>query len=550
MSTWIKRNHSINSISELVCKNTGMTIEQLKNDSRTYKYAGIEDAVDLMEDAISAGKRIAVHGDYDTDGVMSLSIFTLLFRAMRIHDAILFAPCRFIDGYGLKPSHVDHYHDEGIGLLICVDNGIAAIPAIEKAKEYGMDVIILDHHEPFVQDGHIVFPEADVLVDPHIKSMEYDFDDLCGASLAYYFAKTTLRRKYRIGELSKEDLSDCLLKMTSFAAIATVGDVVSLRDDNRRIVKKGLQAINNGHVTAGLRVLLEEANVQRVDSMTCGFTLSPIVNASGRLCEKGAQFVLETLTTEKESSSLHKRVKTLIARNEERKARTKESFTEAMSAMQGHEEDPFLVIVLPTCPSGLVGLVAGKLTEQYQRPSIVLSKVGDYLKGSGRSTESFDIKASLDNCANLLSAYGGHSAACGVTLPKENVEKLRSALCKQAPKETESNTNTTYYDLEGDFIALQDLVAEQDLFAPFGAGNPQPVFLFRNVQVAKLSFMGADKSHAKFITKDKISIVWFSEAERAKEMSKAIDVLATLSLNYWNGKVTPQLQAIDVQDAT
>ena len=548
MNMWIKRDDAISSITDLAVKNTGMSLSQLQNDTTKYHYAGLSSAVDLFLDHISRGDKIIVHGDYDTDGVMSLAVMTELFRQMHLSDARLYAPCRFKDGYGLKVKHVDEYLKDGCNLLITVDNGIAAVDAIKKARENGMDVIVLDHHEPFAPGGKVILPDANIIVDPHITKA--DFDDLCGAGLALLFAKEVFcRLKY----LSTEVKRDAFARMKAYAAIATVGDVVSLTKHNRLIVKKGLDMIGGKKASVGLQTLLEVLYIEYADTETIGFTLSPIINASGRLYEDGASFVLNIVTQEQSSDQLISLCEELIRRNEERKEKTKIIVAEATEMVEACKDDPVIVIAPKSCTIGLAGLVAGSLTETYHKPSIVLAEFEGSLKGSGRSVEGFNIKEGLDQCSDLLISYGGHALACGLSIEPEDLAELATRLQVIAPTSLMTDQSTIFYDLEDTVENIRKIIQEQNAVAPFGEGNEKPVFLFRNIDIPKTFFMGKEKQHVKLMTAEKdTSIVWFDGANAYKEMGspKSVDVLATVGINIWKGNLYLQLQAIDVRKAT
>lgn len=543
MNVWKKRDENVSSVCEAVEKHTQMPREYLLNDPRKYSYKGIKEAADLFLKHVARGSHIVVHGDYDTDGVTSLAIFKILFRAMRLKNSSIYAPCRFKDGYGLKDEHIEKYVSEKCDLLITVDNGIAAISAISLAKEKGMDVIVLDHHEPITENGELYLPVADVLVDPHVTTS--DFDDLCGAGLSLVFAKEVLSRLSFVTVAQKKEIFH---QMKSFAAIGTVGDVVSLKDHNRKIVKRGLDSINKHFCSCGLNVLLEELDLSFVDVETVAFTLSPIINASGRLYEDGATFALNILTATKDSEDLRNCCKELMSRNEERKEKTKIALKEAELKMQSHMDDRVIVLVSSASP-GIVGLVAGKLTEEYNRPAIVLTKVGDILKGSGRSTENFNIKSALDECSCYLSSYGGHIAACGLSLKPEDLKEFTEKINSLAPAITDNDV--VYYDFEASLDEVKNIIKEQNDLSPFGAGNPKPEILFRDLPIEKVLHMGADQNHLKLPVGTDTSLVWFNHSDVFEAMGspKKVDVIVSASVNVWRNKVSVQLQVTDLRPA-
>lgn len=543
MSVWKKRDESIDSIESLSTKSTKMTVAMLMSDKTKYEYAGLSDAVGLFFKHVANGDKIVIHGDYDTDGIMSLSIFKMLFRAMKLKDAVLYAPCRFKDGYGLKDSHVEAYADDKCGLLITVDNGIAALSSVEIAKAHHMDVIILDHHEPVMIDGNMHLPRANVVIDPHVTTA--DFDDLCGAGISLMFVREVMRKIPYLSISAKKELYGW---MKAYAAVGTVGDVVSLRCHNRVIVQEGLDVINKHLCSTGLSVLLDTLSVEYVDADTIAYTISPVINASGRLYEDGATFVLNILTATEDSEDLRSRCQELIKRNEERKTKTEEILTEAEVLMESHKDDNVIVLVPKGSLIGIAGLVAGKLTEEYHRPAIVLAEVNGILKGSGRSTKEFDIKGGLDKCAKYLLSYGGHPMAAGLSLEKDNLQEFTQALNAIAPEIQSSEEDVVWYDLESSIDQTRNIIQTQNLFAPFGASNPKPQFLFRDVMIDKSKNMGMENQHLKLFAND-VNLVWFGHAAdyAALGSPNKVDVIATVAINLWRGNVAIQLLVEDLR---
>jgi len=448
---WIKRN-TLNTVKDIVLENTKMELNDLIYDNREFVYPGLDKAAKLFISHVKKNSVIRVYGDYDVDGVTSLYILSSLFKAINYKNFKLVSPHRFTDGYGINVNRVREFYADGCNLLITIDNGIAALDAIKLAKDLSMDVLILDHHEPFINEANeVVLPEADVIVDPHVTGgyllgdENHSFDDLCGAGLGYKFASEVLSHLKSLKEDKKEEI---LQKMLSAAAVGTVADVVTLIDDNRKIVKEGLKLIASGKASTGLRALVKVMNVNKLDSEALAFSIAPCINASGRLYDDGAETMVEILTFDGKIND--EWIETAASKaketNDERKALTLEAVNRAEDIMASHLNDNVIVLLDDKLTSGIAGLVSSKLTEEFYRPSIVLTKTGLFLKGSGRSVDGTDLKALLDATQEYLAGYGGHPMAAGVSLKEENLDAFRKAICLIAPKPVP--TTDIYYDIE------------------------------------------------------------------------------------------------------
>ena len=541
------------------CRNADSSINCLKNRLKefqdkphTYTYQNLIEAVMLFLEHVKRGSKIVIHGDYDADGINALNIFKTLCRALKITNVSIVAPCRFNDGYGLKTEHSMRYIKEGADLLITVDNGIAAIEAIRVASEK-MDVIVLDHHEAYVEFGEVILPNATVIVDPHITGGIRDdgvpFDDLCGAGIALKFAECLIQKVKFLSDEAKENLIN---ELTVFAAIATVADLVSLTEDNRLIVKKGLKLMNERHMSAGLKALVNACSLEKITSTDIAFTLGPIINACGRIQEYGAQKVVNILTATEYSEELESQVRELISINDTRKELTKEVTKELLKTP--FVKDNFILATSDTCGIGFAGLVAAALVEEFNKPAVVLCKVDENTyKGSGRSIDGFDLKAALDDCQNSILAYGGHPAACGLTVSKDNILPLREALNSITP-ESDTSETVCYYDCEIPFNEdnLKEILSIQEGLEPFGMDNPKLVIRFNDIKLGNslgnyYAFMGKNAEHLKLITPE-ANIVWFGGKEAFNAMGKPrkVNVFAGVGLNWWKGKSSIQLQAIDI----
>lgn len=557
---WLRKG-AYNTIKELVQANTGMSANDLAYDARRYHYPGIKEAADLFMDHIKHGSKILVWCDYDTDGVDCKFIMSYtLARPMKIRNIEILCPGRYSDGYGIKPSIVEQF--AGTDLLVLCDNGIAAIEAVDLAREMGMDVIILDHHDPRVIEGQVVMPNANVIVDPHLTGgyiMDWtgnqigEFRDLCGAGITWYFTHEVRSMCDWMSDKQKWYLDQIAYIGATFG---TVGDVVDLKDDNRRIVKQGITNLNKGMGTSGIRQLMYKLYLNNVSSMDIGFLISPIINASGRLEDTGANRIAALLCTdandEGAKKALYVEVDRAIDVNKKRKAMTKESVERVVENYEANGgNDPFIVCYDEYTVSGIVGLVASELVNRYHRPALVFAPSGKddgVIKGSGRSVEGIGIKGLLDQVQQYLTTYGGHPMACGASLLIDNLDAFGDAVNAITP--VLDTSDAIMYDLECAYTEAATKLAEQEQFEPYGAGNPQPVYRINGVELCEPEYMGGNSQHVKFQTKD-ADILWFDGRKAYEDLGspKMVDMLVTMSYHEFKDQVTVQMQVIDMKPA-
>lgn len=557
---WLRKG-AYNTVKELVQANTGMSANDLAYDARSYYYPGIKEAADLFMDHIKHGSKILVWCDYDTDGVDCKFIMSYtLARPMKIRNIEILCPGRYSDGYGIKPSIVEQF--AGTDLLVLCDNGIAAIEAVDLAREMGMDVIILDHHDPRVIEGQVVMPNANVIVDPHLTggyimdgagNQIGEFRDLCGAGITWYFTHEVRSMCDWMSDKQKWYLDQIAYIGATFG---TVGDVVDLKDDNRRIVKQGLTNLNKGMGTSGIRQLMYKLYLNNVSSMDIGFLISPIINASGRLEDTGANRIAALLCTdandEDAKKALYAEVDRAIEVNKKRKAMTKESVERVVENYEANGgNDPFIVCYDEYTVSGIVGLVASELVNRYHRPALVFAPSGKddgVIKGSGRSIEGIGIKGLLDQVQQYLTTYGGHPMACGASLLIDNLDAFGDAVNAITP--VLDTSDAIMYDLECTYTEAATKLAEQEQFEPYGAGNPQPVYRINGVELCEPGYMGGDSQHVKFQTKD-ADILWFDGRKAYEDLGspKMVDMLVTMSYHEFKDQVTVQMQVIDMKPA-
>ena len=557
---WLRKG-AYNTVKELVQANTGMSANDLAYDARSYYYPGIKEAAELFMDHIKHGSKILVWCDYDTDGVDCKFIMSYtLARPMKIRNIEILCPGRYSDGYGIKPSIVEQF--AGTDLLVLCDNGIAAIEAVDLAREMGMDVIILDHHDPRVIEGQVVMPNANVIVDPHLTggyimdetgNQIGEFRDLCGAGITWYFTHEVRSMCDWMSDKQKWYLDQIAYIGATFG---TVGDVVDLKDDNRRIVKQGLTNLNKGMGTSGIRQLMYKLYLNNVSSMDIGFLISPIINASGRLEDTGANRIAALLCTdandEGAKKALYVEVDRAIDVNKKRKAMTKESVERVVENYEANGgNDPFIVCYDEYTVSGIVGLVASELVNRYHRPALVFAPSGKddgVIKGSGRSIEGIGIKGLLDQIQQYLTTYGGHPMACGASLLIDNLDAFGDAVNAITP--VLDTSDAIMYDLECTYTEAATKLAEQEQFEPYGAGNPQPVYRINGVELCEPEYMGGNSQHVKFQTKD-ADILWFDGRKAYEDLGspKMVDMLVTMSYHEFKDQVTVQMQVIDMKPA-
>lgn len=557
---WLRKG-AYNTVKELVQANTGMSANDLAYDARSYYYPGIKEAAELFMDHIRHGSKILVWCDYDTDGVDCKFIMSYtLARPMKIRNIEILCPGRYSDGYGIKPSIVEQF--AGTDLLVLCDNGIAAIEAVDLAREMGMDVIILDHHDPRVIEGQVVMPNANVIVDPHLTggyimdgtgNQIGEFRDLCGAGITWYFTHEVRSMCDWMSDKQRWYLDQIAYIGATFG---TVGDVVDLKDDNRRIVKQGITNLNKGMGTSGIRQLMYKLYLNNVSSMDIGFLISPIINASGRLEDTGANRIAALLCTdandEGAKKALYVEVDRAIDVNKKRKAMTKESVERVVENYEANGgNDPFIVCYDEYTVSGIVGLVASELVNRYHRPALVFAPSGKddgVIKGSGRSVEGIGIKGLLDQVQQYLTTYGGHPMACGASLLIDNLDAFGDAVNAITP--VLDTSDAIMYDLECAYTEAATKLAEQEQFEPYGAGNPQPVYRINGVELCEPEYMGGNSQHVKFQTKD-ADILWFDGRKAYEDLGspKMVDMLVTMSYHEFKDQVTVQMQVIDMKPA-
>lgn len=459
----------------------------------------MDKAVSVIASSIRDNKHIRIIGDYDIDGICSIYI---LFKGLKIcgADVDYEVPDRITDGYGINENLIKQAYEAGVEVIITCDNGIAAASQIDYANELGMTVVITDHHDvPYEETDNgrrYIIPKAAAVVDPKQNDCRYPFKMLCGAGIAYKFIDCMVK-EFQTGD-------SVMPELLQFAAIATVGDIVDLLDENRIIVKEGLKLIaNTGNY--GLNALMAVTGVSResINAYHIGFVLGPCLNASGRL--DSAKRALKMLVTD-DRAEAERHAGELKDLNEERKKLTSEAVDKAVDMVENSslKDDKVLVIFLPDCHESIAGIVAGRIREKYYKPVIVLTRGEQEAKGSARSIESYNMFEKLSECKDLFTRFGGHPMAAGLSLPEENIPEFRRRINEYCNLSEEDLTETVWIDVPMPLEYINEkLILELGGLEPFGKANPKPVFADKNISIRNIRAIGKDKQYTRMtIAKD------------------------------------------------
>lgn len=536
--------------------------------------------VDIVYDAVQAGKYIRIMGDYDVDGVSSTYI---LYKGLTGLGAKCdkFIPHRITDGYGLHEPAIRDAYEAGVQVILTCDNGIAAANEIKLAKELGMTVVVTDHHEvpyeirhtccsdedvkseeeqhevpyetptePGDNEGarHYIIPDADAVIDPKRPEDDGVFKEICGAVVAWKFMWCLYRKFGKIDEFNNSDFLEV-------ASLGTVCDVMELQHDNRAIVKEGLKKMQNTS-NIGLQALLEVLGLKdkALTSYDYGFKIGPCINAEGRLDTANEAFDLLVETDYQKALEKAAQMRDL---NVERQELTKQGMEEAFKIIDAEmQDDKVLVVYLPEVHESIAGIIAGKVRERYCKPAFVLTKGdGDFLKGSGRSIEAYSMYNKMVEVKDLMLGFGGHPLAAGLSLKKENLEKFRQELNARSGLTNADFIPKVMIDviLPVDFLT-QSFIKQLEILEPFGKGNEKPVFAQSNVRATRAEIIGKNKNVLKitFNSRNCKSGVCFHDIEEKEQLlnqnGKLYDfkMLYYPTLNEWNGVTSIQANIQDI----
>ncbi len=517
-----------------------------------FLFRQMEEACERVRTAIESGEQVVIHGDYDADGVTGTAILLSVFREvaeMMGGDPALFSsyiPHREHEGYGLNMKTVDKLAADGNGLLITVDCGISNAAEVGRARELGMDAIVVDHHQvpETVPDCLIIHPLA--------PGEEYPFKGLAAAGVAFKFASAFLEHVRRLGVEVPEGREKWLLDLV---AIATVTDFMPLLGENRTIEKYGLIVLNKTR-RPGLRKLMDAAGLEpgRLDTVSIGYYIGPRINAASRM--EHADLALDTVLAESDEDA-RELARRLNQCNAERQRQTEEMFRQARAMVDPSKS--VQVIVGDGWPAGIVGIVAGRIVTEFGMPAFVLGRQDGRAVGSGRSIPEFDVMGLLHAAKDTLARYGGHPEACGLTVEgddnlKEFIRIAEGYAAERLAGEDLRPTLRIECELQTSQVTWE-LIEELEKFEPFGESNPKPLFVFRNLTLNTLQPVGKDGKHVRVGVRGdapkEFRMIGFGMTERMSEFAPgvSIDAVAEVGVNEWNGNRSIQLRLVDVRPA-
>lgn len=522
------------------------TVENMHNPK------GMKDinrAKDILISKIKAKKKIRIIGDYDIDGICSI---TILFKGLLASGADIdyAVPHRITDGYGINENLIDDAYASGVDTIITCDNGIAAISQIEYAKNKGMTMIVTDHHDiPFdLVDGEKIYklPNADAIVNPKQLDCTYAFDRLCGAGVAFKLIKI-MYEELNLNPIDLEEYAELM-------AIATVGDVVDLIDENRIIVKYGLKHIQYTK-NIGLRALIQacELDIEHITSYHIGFVIGPCLNASGRL--DSAKRAIELLLCKDEQMAI-KMAMDLRELNMERKEITEEYATIAIEKIENStmKNDNVIVLYLPECHESVAGIIAGRVRERFYKPTIVITNAEEGAKGSGRSIEGYNMFEEISKCGHLLNKYGGHPMAAGISLDLDKIDDFREELNKNQRLTEKELTQVIWIDvaMPVDYASI-NLVNQLECLQPFGKGNEKPLFADKDLIVRRANLIGKNKNVLKCQLESRYgklveAIKFKATEEDVPKLGSTVSMTYYPDINEFNGRISLQFVIEDLRE--
>ena len=542
----VKKRHITNLLASILVNRgiiDGEKINVFLNPTRKDFYnpflmPDMEIAVKRIVKAIENKEKIMIYGDYDADGITSITVLKKYLNEIGLKTGE-YIPNRLNEGYGLNKDAISKIYNDGYKLMITVDCGISGLEEVDYANSLGMEIIITDHHEPAEK-----LPEAIAVIDAKRKDNKYPFNQLAGVGVVFKLIQAIST------ELKLEEKE--YLKYLDLVCIGTISDIVPLVDENRVIAKLGLKLIEKTK-NIGLKTLLNIADLRKIDSTAISFGVAPRINACGRM---GFQEEALQLFLTEDSGEATKIDKRLVQCNQERQAKEKQIFEEVIEKIEKDNKDKkCIVLAEENWHHGIIGIVASKITEIYYKPSILICLEGDKGKGSGRSIPGFDLYTALTKCSDYIEKFGGHSMAIGITIKKENFEKLKEAIEKYAQ---ESNISDIMPIINIDKeINLKNINIEEvkslELLEPFGEGNKMPLFLLRNLKIDSIRALSGGK-HLKLTLKQDNNIVdaiGFNMGDLSKEylLGDKVDVVGTIEINSFGNKENIQINLKDIRKA-
>jgi single-stranded-DNA-specific exonuclease len=493
-------------------------------------------AVARLYRALLSGEKVAVYGDFDADGVTATALLVQGLSLLSCR-ATPYIPHRLTEGYGLKTAALENLHRQGVSLVITVDCGITALSEVKKAKRLGLDVIITDHHTPTDE-----IPPAKAVINPKLPESNYPFSELAGVGVALKLLQALFRG------LGKEQQLD---KLVDLVALGTIADMVPLLGENRYLVKQGLKLLSTSP-RLGIREILTQSGLDTssLDSESISWVIAPRLNAAGRLEHAMGSYRLLMTDSPEEARGL---AKWLEQKNAERQRLTTKALAKAREQVSAQGELPLLIASDTDYPAGIVGLVAGRLSEEFYRPVIVI-RTGERMSGgSCRSIPEFDIIHALNQCSHLLTQFGGHSQAAGLSLQTRNLPRFQRELLELAAAGLQGVDLRPKIDIDAE-VRLSDLGGNTfstiQKMAPFGQGNPAPTFLSRKVEVVDCRTMGDGDEHLRMKLKQNDTVwdgVGFGLGNYLGEVASPLDIVYNLEIDRWGGQERLRLNILDFE---
>ena len=496
-------------------------------------------AVARIYRALLSGEKIAIYGDFDVDGITATAILVQGISALG-GKTIPYIPHRLTEGYGLRTAALENLYRQGISLVITVDCGITGLREVKRAKRMGLDIIITDHHTPLLE-----IPPAIAIVDPKLPNSNYPFSELTGVGVALKLLQALFQG------VGKEEQLD---ELSDLVAMGTVADMAPLLGENRYLVKQGLRLIN-ANPRLGIREMIAQAglNIGNLDAESISWVIAPRLNAAGRLAHAMTSYKLLMTDSPQEA---HQLAVHLEQQNAERQRLTTKVLAKAREQVLAQGISPLLIACDKDYPVGIAGLAAGRLSEEFYRPTIVIKTGERVSSGSCRSIPEFNIILALTRCSNLLSHFGGHSQAAGFTLPTKNLARLKQYLVQMATTQLAGVDLRPHLDIDAE-VTLPDLTGDTfqiiQQLAPFGRGNPLPTFLSRGVKVIDCHTMGSSGEHLR-LKLEQGGTAWdgvgFRLGNYLAEVSSSLDIVYNLEIDRWGGKETLRLNILDFAPPT
>jgi len=506
-------------------------------------------AVTRIYKAIGNKEKIAIHGDYDADGITATALLSNILRALKA-DFIIYIPHREKEGYGLNPNTIKYFAKQKVKLIITVDCAISNVIEVALANKKGMDVILTDHHaEP------AKLPQAYAIINPKVSKCHYPFYELAGVGVAYKLAQAIISKDN--SNVFPAGYEKWLLDLV---AIGTVTDMMPLLGENRTLVSYGLKVLNKTK-NKGLKLLAQKAGIwpvteaELINSENIGYVLGPRINAAGRMDHANSAYELLISTDEEEIAKL---VDNLEKNNQKRQAETEKLIKIVKNQVKDIENQLLIWAEGKNWPHGLIGIIAGKLKDEYSRPVLIVNKMLKRVSASGRSIPEFNMIESLNLVAKYFSIYGGHAGAAGFTLKKRrDLKQCQQEILEIAKKQLKGKDLTPKIEIEAE-LNLEDLnweLFEQiEKFEPFGQGNPKPLFLVKNLRIENVRQVGSDNKHLKLFLKHKQMVKGFDaigfgmgEMVESIKYGDKVEVVCEINLNEFNGTRKLELRLVDIR---